>query len=67
MRVRPKPEEQPVMSHVRGRLGMVKVGLVDILVFCLLFLFFSLWQTVRCDSIRGFSLEKFEEGRCKFI
>ena len=42
--MRPKPEEQPVISHVKGRLGLMKVVLVDILVVILLFLFyFSLW------------------------
>jgi len=30
VRERPKPEEQPVMSHVSGRLGMVNV--VDMLI-----------------------------------
>ena len=45
MRVRPKPEEQPVMSHVRGRLGMVNVGPVDIfgVLSFSIFLFFFLF------------------------
>lgn len=31
---RPRPEEQPVISQVRGRLGFVKVGAWVVMVVC---------------------------------
>ena len=43
---RPRPEEQPVISQVRGRLGFVKVGAWVVMVVC------GLWWVLD-DGITG--------------
>ena len=52
MSERPKPEEQPVISHVSGLSGMVKSGLVDMLFFCSCFSISTLTWDVWGSSLK---------------